>query len=72
MSNISYTNNVIEECVYGIEYFGGAGANDSVVRTGENILIEGNIILRSGYGFGSGYGSGYGYGDGFGYSGISR
>ena len=53
MSNITYTNNVIEECVYGIEYFGGAGANDSVVRTGENILIEGNIILRSGYGFGS-------------------
>lgn len=47
MSNISYTNNVVEDCVYGIEYFNGAAVNESVVRTGENILIEGNIIRRT-------------------------
>ncbi len=59
MSNISYTNNVVEDCVYGIEYFNGAAVNESVVRTGENILIEGNIIRRTGYGFGSTRPDGY-------------
>ena len=51
MSEIYYTNNVIENCVYSIEYFNGKMANGK--SAGSNIVIENNIMRLSGYGFGS-------------------
>lgn len=51
MKNISYKNNIIEKCVYGIEYFLDIlpGGDDSLM---ENIVIEGNIIKDTGFGWG--------------------
>lgn len=48
MDNVAYTNNLVEDCVYGIEYFysipdeflGSCGMN--------NVLFKGNIIRRTG------------------------
>lgn len=52
MKDVTYSNNVIEKCIYNIEYFCSAGANDTVVRRMENILFKDNIIRLCGYGFG--------------------
>ncbi len=49
--NVTYSNNVITECVYSIEYF--LGLNGAYVREGKNILFEGNLLRRAGFGFGS-------------------
>jgi len=51
MRNIKYLNNVIEKCVYGIEYFldKNYGGEDSYM---EDIQMSGNIIYDSGYGWG--------------------
>ena len=51
MRNIRYKDNLIEKCVYGIEYFldkniGGEGSYM------DNIEMSGNIILDSGFGWG--------------------
>ncbi len=52
--NVKYTNNVITDCVYSVEYFFGADASRTTeIRAGENILIENNLLRRAGYGFGS-------------------
>ncbi len=55
MDNITYSNNVMDKCQYSIEYFfGGAKtAGSDVVRNGTNILFEGNLCRRAGYGYGS-------------------
>lgn len=50
--NITYSNNVIEDCIYNIEYFNGASQGGNAVRDGKNFLIEGNILRRAGYGWG--------------------
>ena len=52
-SNIVYADNVIEDCVYNIEYFGGQGANENVIRDGRNLVIKNNILRRAGYGWGN-------------------
>lgn len=51
MKNISYSNNLIEKCVYGIEYFLDIlpGGEESFM---ENVKIEGNIIKDTGFGWG--------------------
>ena len=51
MSDIYYRNNVLENCVYSIEYFNGAMTNGK--SAGKNFVIEGNIMRLAGYGFGS-------------------
>ncbi len=51
MDNVTYSNNVITECVYSIEYF--LGTVEGYDRGGDNILFEGNLMRRAGYGFGS-------------------
>ena len=51
MYNVTYRNNLITECVYSIEYF--FNEITGVLRDGNNILFEGNIMRRCGYGFGS-------------------
>lgn len=51
MENIRYTNNLIENCVYGIEYFLDQidGEAESYMK---NVVMSGNIIRLSGYGWG--------------------
>lgn len=52
--NIVYANNLITDCVYSIEYFLGAPANDtSLIREGKNVLFKENLLRRAGFGFGS-------------------
>lgn len=52
--NIRYSNNVITDCVYSIEYFLGVNSsNPDFVREGENVLFENNLCRRAGFGFGS-------------------
>lgn len=50
--DVVYSNNLIEYCVYSIEYFLGAPAEPDVERYQENILIENNIMRYAGFGFG--------------------
>lgn len=50
--NVYYTNNLIDKCIYNIEYFLGASNNSSAPRYMENILYKGNILARSGGGWG--------------------
>ena len=52
MKDVTYSNNVIEKCIYNIEYFCAVGANDTVERRMENILFKDNILRLCGYGFG--------------------
>ena len=59
MYNVTYRDNLIEDCVYSIEYFHGAPASGTAVRDGKDILIENNILRRAGYGFGSTRPDGY-------------
>ena len=54
MNNIVYSNNVITDTVYSIEYFLSHTENGvTYVRKGKNHLFEGNLLRRAGYGFGS-------------------
>ncbi len=54
MDNITYSNNVITDTVYSIEYFlGNANDGGTYSRKGKNHLFEGNLLRRAGYGFGS-------------------
>ncbi|MBE6787116.1 MAG: hypothetical protein E7537_02075 [Ruminococcaceae bacterium] len=51
LKNIEYSNNLVEKCVYGIEYFLDQinGENESQM---ENVLMSQNFIRLSGYGWG--------------------
>ena len=51
LKNIKYLNNLVEKCVYGIEYFLDQieGERESVM---ENVLMKDNFIRLSGYGWG--------------------
>ncbi|MBR5307554.1 MAG: S-layer homology domain-containing protein [Clostridia bacterium] len=52
--NILYKDNVITDCVYNIEYFLSASTDKpTALRQGKNVVIEGNLLRRAGYGFGS-------------------
>ena len=50
MKDVTYSNNLITDCIYSIEYF--LGIADGLERYGDNILYENNICRRAGYGFG--------------------
>ena len=47
--NIEYSGNLIEKCLFGIEMLSGTEGYSRL----ENVSIQNNIILESGYGFGS-------------------
>lgn len=51
LKNITYADNILEKCVYGIEYFLDQieGERESVM---ENVLMKNNFIRLSGYGWG--------------------
>ena len=51
MENVLYKNNLIELCIYSIEYFLEQAGNDTQVM--KNVLMTGNICRFSGYGWGS-------------------
>ena len=50
MEDVTYSQNLVEDCTYSIEYF--IQDSDSVERMMRNISIRDNICLRSGYGWG--------------------
>lgn len=53
-SNILYKNNVITDSVYNIEYFLSASDKQPTAkRSGDNVVYEGNLLRRAGFGFGS-------------------
>ncbi|MBO4941153.1 MAG: hypothetical protein J6D15_03010 [Clostridia bacterium] len=51
MTHVRYTDNLIEKCVYGIEYFLDS-YNKELGSYMDDIIISGNIIRLSGYGWG--------------------
>lgn len=51
MKNVTYADNVIEKCVYGIEYF-LEPKDDGFESFMDNIVIKNNFIRLSGYGWG--------------------
>lgn len=53
MEDVSYTNNLVENCVYAIEYFVGKPNDESTTRYMKNIRIQDNILRRAGAGWGS-------------------
>ncbi len=52
LKNIFYTNNVIDKCIYNIEYFAGAVESGNEERYFKTMHYTGNILARSGYGWG--------------------
>ena len=50
--NVKFTNNVIDKCIYNIEFFMGQGDADYATRFLKNIEYSGNLLARSGYGWG--------------------
>ena len=53
MKDVHYTNNIIERCVYNIEYFLTHTLAPNVDRYMENYYIRNNILTHAGYGFGA-------------------
>ncbi len=53
MKEVHYTNNIIERCVYNIEYFLTSTLAENTDRYMENYYIKGNILTHAGYGFGA-------------------
>ncbi len=51
--NVRFTNNVIEKCIYNIEYFMGKADNPGITRFMKDILYKGNILAYSGEGWGA-------------------
>ncbi len=50
--NVYFTNNVIERCIYNIEYFLGKADTVATERIMRNINYTGNLLARSGEGWG--------------------
>ena len=50
IENVTYSQNLVEDCTYSIEYF--LQDSDTVERIMRNVSIMDNICLRSGYGWG--------------------
>lgn len=51
MKNVTYSNNLVEDCVYSIEYFMGYSDNGAE-RYMKNIRMKNNLLRRSGFGWG--------------------
>lgn len=50
--DVSYVGNLIENCVYLVEYFASASKHNGAPVLMENIRVADNILRRAGYGFG--------------------
>ena len=53
MKNVRYQNNIIERCVYNIEYFNCEAKNKEFKRYSDGVYINNNILTHAGYGFGA-------------------
>lgn len=53
MTDVEYSDNLIEYCTYNIEYFLGAAVNPSAVRKMSDIRIKNNILRYAGFGWGN-------------------
>ena len=51
--NVYFTNNVIDKCIYNIEYFMGKADSADVKRVMKNINYKNNLLARSGFGWGA-------------------
>jgi hypothetical protein len=51
--DVSYLNNLIENCTYSIEWFAVPGPNEEATMVMDNILISENILRNAGSGFGA-------------------
>lgn len=51
--NVTYKDNLIEYCIYNIEYFLGQNGHDDQIM--KNVLMKNNILRFAGYGWGSFY-----------------
>lgn len=51
--NVTYRNNLIEYCIYNIEYFLEQTGHEDLIM--KNVIMEGNILRFAGYGWGSFY-----------------
>lgn len=51
--NVNFNDNLIENCVYGIEYFLGRSENEVARREMHDIFYRRNFIRNSGYGWGN-------------------
>lgn len=49
---VRFTNNLVEYCIYGIEYFLGACKDTNISSYQKDIEFSNNIIRYSGFGFG--------------------
>ena len=52
MENVTYSNNLVEDCVYSIEYFLGRPRVEEAKHMMENILMCNNILRSAGEGWG--------------------
>ena len=52
--NVKFTNNVLTDSCYNIEYFMGVSDTGTATRLLKNIEYSGNLIRRAGYGWGRG------------------
>lgn len=50
--DVVYKDNLVEDCIYSIEYFMSSAQDSQYTRNMKNILMENNILRRAGYGFG--------------------
>ena len=51
--NITFEDNLIEDCLFGIEFYVGDENTDAPSVALENVAVKGNYILNTGNGFGS-------------------
>ena len=51
--DVSYTGNLIENCIYSVEYFANKSAKNGATVLMENIRVADNIMRYAGCGFGS-------------------
>ena len=50
--DVSYVNNLIENCTYSVEYFAITGTTEAATMIMDNILVADNIMRNAGSGFG--------------------
>lgn len=52
MENVRYEGNLIEDCVYSIEYFLHLSGDPAAERMMKHVIFKGNVCRRAGYGWG--------------------
>lgn len=50
--DITYSSNLVEDCIYALEYFNSEPSDGNAERVMKNVLVTDNIFRRTGYGWG--------------------